>query len=93
MLVDSLKELEAAEDARAGDVTLAEIASRLSEFADEDYALDDRLLGSLKENETRRREGTETPDEDFSIKREVREAIRREGMKETGEFRGSDERE
>ena len=93
MLVDSLKELEAAEDARAGDVTLAEIASRLSEFADEDYALDDRLLGSLKENEARRSEGTETPEEDFSIKREVREAIRREGMKETGEFRGSDERE
>ena len=73
MLVDSLKELEAAEDARAGDVTLAEIASRLSEFADEDYALDDRLLGSLKENETRRGEGSETPEEDFSIKREVRE--------------------
>ena len=72
MLIDSLKELEAAEDARAGDVTIAEIASRLSEFADEDYALDARLVGTLKENETGRGDRSDPPEEDFSIKREVR---------------------
>ena len=81
MLLDCLKSLEAAEDVRAGEVTLAEMTSRLSEFADDDeFSLDAHLLGTLRENEGRGRGPVESvggdpsgivAEEDFSLKRQV----------------------
>ena len=79
VLLDCLKSLEAAEDVRAGEVTNAEMTSRLSEFADEDFSLEANLLGTLKDNETRPETRKmvniggvgDVAEEEFSIKREV----------------------
>jgi SNF2 family DNA or RNA helicase len=56
VIFESLKDLEAAEDVRAGEVTQAELASRLSEFSHGFYALEPNLLGALRNNETSYRE-------------------------------------
>ena len=77
VLLECLQSLEAAKDVRAGEVTLAEMTSRLSEFADAgEYPLEPHLLGSLRDNE---RHGTGVEEsahaaiseEEFSLKRQV----------------------